>query len=66
MSNFNPRPREGSDQQVAHRADQLPNFNPRPREGSDTTSSESIRLVAASYFNPRPREGSDQLATVRH
>ena len=57
LSNFNPRPREGSDCRDGSKRRQTSYFNPRPREGSDMFF--SISSVDSSNFNPRPREGSD-------
>ena len=57
MANFNPRSREGSDQQVPQQMQMIKDFNPRSREGSDASH---FRFIDATlYFNPRSREGSD-------
>ena len=57
FQNFNPRPREGSDNNPCSLWDNTVYFNPRPREGSDCAI-----FLSFNYFydfNPRPREGSD-------
>ena len=54
---FNPRSREGSDQNAVVCPLIIPHFNPRSREGSDLALFAVIR--ARVHFNPRSREGSD-------
>ena len=54
---FNPRSREGSDQNsTLHQCNSL-NFNPRSREGSDKRIPPVYAVIP--NFNPRSREGSD-------
>ena len=60
---FNPRPREGSDNTNVSQRYGWRYFNPRPREGSDLTS-DLIQVLNYFYFNPRPREGSDAIFTI--
>ena len=54
---FNPRPREGGDDQPARLAPFPIRFNPRPREGGDGLPSHNP--LRTHGFNPRPREGGD-------
>ena len=49
---FNPRSREGSDNQKAVQEPQHTNFNPRSREGSDGIFCCSIRLSSISIHAP--------------
>ena len=56
---FNPRSREGSDDQRKYDAARSrQHFNPRSREGSDMIA--SLISKCEFNFNPRSREGSDQ------
>ena len=57
---FNPRSREGSDDDVRLFFDWYSDFNPRSREGSDPIMSK--KLFHDLNFNPRSREGSDHSA----
>ena len=54
---FNPRSREGSDDDLTCLLVLSENFNPRSREGSD--QKQRYKLSRTGYFNPRSREGSD-------
>ena len=56
-NNFNPRSREGSDQNCETMRETIKDFNPRSREGSD----EGVYTTekGGRNFNPRSREGSD-------
>ena len=55
---FNPRSREGSDEECRKAVEkQKNNFNPRSREGSDFRSPSGFPMLGD--FNPRSREGSD-------
>ena len=56
-SHFNPRSREGSDEDEILDYAQATDFNPRSREGSDTR--DGTHNAVPDDFNPRSREGSD-------
>ena len=55
--NFNPRTREGCDQETVPALGHDYDFNPRTREGCDTTAIHTGSR--ALHFNPRTREGCD-------
>ena len=57
MVYFNPRSREGSDDDFIADSEKEANFNPRSREGSDDKV--TLLLCHPLNFNPRSREGSD-------
>ena len=59
IHDFNPRSREGSDNDAFSNMEEIIDFNPRSREGSDMTTEQSF--WKQSNFNPRSREGSDPL-----
>ena len=57
---FNPRLREGGDQDWMISDLQLKDFNPRLREGGDLRNFCVFEVM--QYFNPRLREGGDLTA----
>ena len=57
LPHFNPRSREGSDDDRMLQSYCLQYFNPRSREGSDRSGGISCYII--HDFNPRSREGSD-------
>ena len=57
MTYFNPRSREGSDQEPQENKTENQYFNPRSREGSDFDT--FYAALHHTHFNPRSREGSD-------
>ena len=61
---FNPRSREGSDDNRGGAFWRSINFNPRSREGSDVFA--RAYVVSGLDFNPRSREGSDRRRRQRH
>ena len=56
-SDFNPRSRKESDQNLNLSADTYKNFNPRSRKESDVASTRTP--TSGLYFNPRSRKESD-------
>ena len=50
--NFNPRPREGSDNQQDWLKPEMPYFNPRPREGSDVFLQSVVVVLQISIHAP--------------
>ncbi len=54
---FNPRTREGCDDQPESEPDILKSFNPRTREGCDDILRRETSGIPG--FNPRTREGCD-------
>ena len=59
---FNPRSREGSDEESWLKMAKMANFNPRFREGSDERLMSEERWMVD--FNPRSREGSDSIISM--
>ena len=55
---FNPRTREGCDNQLHQLTERVHYFNPRTREGCDRTQYHKL-WHTCNYFNPRTREGCD-------
>ncbi len=59
-SNFNPRLREGGDQELVNAIATNSDFNPRLREGGD--SANDVKAIPASQFQSTPPRGRRHLA----